>query len=107
MLILKLCGRAPVARLTLLSKPIQPRVSLVRSFGDKSKFRTAEQRRKTLSEVVTKPAGESGNIRHVIFYVNCCIVQKINCLTWEKKGNIKTDWNYTNLAMIEIHGAAN
>lgn len=106
MLILKLCGRAPVARLTLLSKPIQPRVSLVRSFGDKSKFRTAEQRRKTLSEVVTKPAGESGNTsRHFLCKLLYCTKDKLFNL--EKKGNIKTDWNYTNLAMIEIHGAAN
>uniref|UniRef100_A0A8D8XMY6 Growth hormone-inducible transmembrane protein n=1 Tax=Cacopsylla melanoneura TaxID=428564 RepID=A0A8D8XMY6_9HEMI len=68
MMILKLCGRSyltPMVKTggSILSKPAvaSPRVNLVRSFNDnaRSKFRTAEQRRKTLTETVMKPAGES------------------------------------------------
>ncbi|KAI5737169.1 hypothetical protein M8J76_010677 [Diaphorina citri] len=67
MLILKLCGRASLAPITktagshLLIKPQTSRVSIVRNFGDnaRARFKTAEQRRKTLTEAITKPAGES------------------------------------------------
>lgn len=65
MLILKLCGRvqlAPVLKnTTFLSKPQSTKITFIRNFGEqsKSRFRTAEQRRQTLTEAVTKPAGES------------------------------------------------
>ncbi|XP_026681466.1 uncharacterized protein LOC108252738 [Diaphorina citri] len=63
MLILKLCGRASLAPITktagshLLIKPQTSRVSIVRNFGDnaRARFKTAEQRRKTLTEAITKP----------------------------------------------------